>query len=594
MIHSFLLLFAVEYEHSMNGFIPIDSESTLSDVENRTCGEESSVFFTDFPRLISREEEIVNCGTISCSKQIYAAGKRDYHASLGCFKNIFINYSDLQPISVMEARYVASVHIHTLRTSEIRKWLDGKAVVLHCDSHFPKMKTMLLFPELSEKKNTLRIAQITERDSLANVVGIHHDQEITYLAEYDILSNLHLDTYSQEASAEATSLWVNFYWEGTVSTHTEVKPPQSAKAVLGVRVTAGEPRSALNDIFLELTSLDKVANFVPSSPASENSTMSSAGDLEKMYNDLEQFKETVGEFSSYGDIDHKQQSDDNDDDLEKPMSELIKQSFKRNDYDFTDKLWLLLHDVGEFKDMRNYLDDILTDIVHGTLQPAVSPLNTTKLAKLIRKLYIEEQEDSRITIREKIMDLLSSNRSVANLIFSIGFEKMKKDYFNYFLSKELTLTSNLEALHNPQNSSIGSYQSGGDITLLWKLHYCLEIVTTPTIYLQINRDCQRSLLAAALEYYSGNNGVGAYSPVFRFSLLPVHDSSSPLFDSCKSLQPKFWKQATLVPSKSGFKRCLINCATEQSFEIPEDTVELDVGVRKQKHAALEEEIVPLI
>lgn len=568
----------------MNG----DTSSFGSSFHDETYNENDSIFLTEFPKFTYRIEELINCGTVFSSKEIYAVGKREYHGSLGLLRKVFIDYSELKPLSVLKARYISSVYIKALKIDG--DFLHEKAFIIHCQAELPRMNTMVLFPE---KHNHLRIMQVTEKDSLwqckSNSKTIHN-QELTCSATYDILTDLKLENVQARPSQEETSLSVNFYWEG-FGKQIQLKPPHSAKAVLRVQVTAGEPQSALNEIYNELLSLDNVMNYQPSSDTS----MRSSADLESMHKELAEFKETAGEFSSYGNLENVTADDDDNKELEKPMSQLIQQSFQRSDYDFTDKLWLFLRNVGGLEDMKNYLDDILNDIIHGTLQPAISPLNNTKLAKVIRKLYLEEQEEVKLATKEKILEFLSTDQSIANLIIGIGFEKMKKDYFNFFLTNELTLLSNLQDLHKQQPTGSNACP---DISLLWKLHYCLEVITTPTIYLQIDKDCQRSLLGAALEYYSRNN-VRTSSPIFCFSLLPVQDSSSPLFDSCETRHPKLWKQGVMKMNECGFKESHIHCIVREGMPADDDNgggaedVSMQLDNQKQRHTALGEGIIIL-
>lgn len=580
----------------MNGSISSNGINDTNSFHDDSCNENDSIFFTDIPKFTSRVEELINCGTIFSSKEIFAAGMKEYHGALGIFRKVFIDYSELKPISVLDSRYVASVYIKALNTQN--DFLNEKAIIVHCQGQTPKINTTILFPEMHDHQHHLRVMQVTEKDALSQIKSsskIVQNREVTYSSTYDILTDLKLDTVDTRVSQEETSLCVNFYWEGS-SKQIQLKPPHSAKAVLRVQVTAGEEQSALNEIYNELLALDNVANYQPTIETSMRSSM----DLESMYNELATFKETVGEFSSYGNLERASEDDDNKD-LEKPMSQLIKQSFQRSDYDFTDKLWLFLRDIGGLEDMKNYLDDILNDIVHGNLQPAVSPLNNTRLAKLIRKLYLEEQEELKIATKEKILEFLSTDQSIANLIVGIGFEKMKKDYFNFFLTNELTLLTSLQSLHKQQPVS-GNLCP--DISLLWKLHYCLEVITTPTLYLQIDKDCQRSLLSAALEYYS-RNSVGTLSPIFCFSLLPVQDSSSPLFDSCETLQPRMWKQGVIKTNKCGFKESYIHRVVNEGLlsaddcDIPrggggdEEDFSIDFVNRKQKHTYLHEQLIIL-
>lgn len=321
----------------------------------------------------------------------------------------------------------------------------------------------------------------------------------------------------------------------------------SSLFVICFQVTVGEIRSATNEVYLELKRLDAITH----AQANSSSMLFNSNYSDELLEDLKKFKALVSDIQFY---DHRNQRPESTsvetktDDLETPMLEILKDSFYHKDTDFTDKLWTFIQEADHLESIRFILDDILTDIVSGSLEPAISPSNETKLAKYIRKLYLNAGDESRVEAEEKIMELLSSEQAIVNLIKEIGFEKLRKDYFHFFLSHELSSASSLEKICKPLSNNI---------TSLWKLHYCLEIVITPAIYLNLTSDCQCMLLKAAIDYYSVND-VEVMSPKFCLALLPFHESSSSIQSLCEDRKPIIWQHGLIRPNKSGLDEALVS------------------------------------
>ena len=576
------------------------------------------------------------------SAEIFALGKKNFHGTLGLTRHCLLSLSNLEPLSLAEWRYISALLVEVVKTAFDA--FQRKLFVLHCEVTRPTfVRNLLLYPEQenggADEKRSLRILQIRDDDGgRASRMARTHFEEGSYTAGYDILKGLVLGgTNASEESVTGkkdvvTSLKALFCWP-TSRNQMDAQPPQSSKSVLQVQVSLGEQQSPLNELFLELTSLDSIASTTLSNlsslhePASDGST---SLDMDAMYENLIAFKETVASFSMYNNIRGRtgkdkedatttgNNEDDNDDDIEKPMSQILREKLVRCDHDFTDKLWLFLRSAERgYPEMKFYLDDVINDIVHGSLQPAVSPINTTRLAKLIRKMYTEESEEGKYPIKEKIVEFLSNDAAVINLIVEMGAEKLRKDYYHYFLSNDLTITSTLEkmrinagsgvtvGLKQPQyHQMMSTFSSGGqanDIAYLWKLHCCLEVVATPTVYLRLDHDSQRSLLSAAVDYYTINS-MRSTTPVFCLSLLPVYDTLSNVLNSCTARLPDFWKEGVVKTNRLGNREVFIMCQENNATGIEDDFSstsasangeEVDIGLSLKTGLFLDESIIEL-
>ena len=577
----------------------------------------------DFPCDI---QEYFNCGTIFSASEIFGLGKKDFHGALGLNRKCSLALSNLDALSLAESRYVSALVTEVVKGAF--EAFQRKLFVLHCDPTRPMLvRHILLYPEsVSQAKRSVRVFQIRDDDGggRASKKARARFEEGSYTAGYDILKGLVLggsSNGSDDSTAAkkdvVTSLKALFCWP-TSRNQMDGQPPQSSKSVLQVQVSLGEQQSPLNELFLELTSLDSIASITLSELSSTlrgGNDGSTSFDMDAMYENLSAFKDTVASFSMYNnnkkdtrderDGNEKIDDDDNDD-IEKPMSQILREKLVRCDHDFTDKLWLFLRNSASsptsergYREMKFYLDDVINDIVHGSLQPAVSPINTTRLAKLIRKMYTEENEEGKYPIKDKIMEFLSNDAAVVNLIVEIASEKLRKDYYHYFLSNDLTITEALEKMRNSGGSG-GSmkyqqqqqqYQPGisnysnsssqaNDIAYLWKLHCCLEVVATPTVYLRLDHDSQRSLLNAAIDYYT-HNSMRSTTPVFCLSLLPVYDTLSNVLNSCAARLPDFWKEGIVKTNRLGTREICIVC--QENSGVEDDFASTSASVQSEEN-----------
>ena len=582
--HSFCL--AYRGSVGLNGVSPTASSPVVDNTEAFQLSINQSVDGTlnssGEVQLSIKCVEYVKCGTMFSSADILCGGKKEYHGKLGLYTKAMISLGDLEPINFLEGRRMSALYAQWVRT--LNNTEEIPTLVLPLTPTKPTFtKALIHYCEYNPKKLTLHNIEV--RDDV-NVIGTkkiseryRKNAELSYTSTYDILADVKLES-SEKTLHEETNLRVNFHWNGNEFLPFH-RPPHSSKIVVDIQVSVGESRSPAHEIFLELTFLDSIVN-TSSFQVTNLFNGSVTGDLLEK---LQAFKKCVSDFSYYGvnqmNIE-KEVSSEGIDELEKPMAQLIQQSFHRNDHDFTDKLWTFLRQSDSSDVMKAYLEEILHSIVNGDLQPAISPANETKLAKYIRKMYVAKSDEAKTNATEKILEFLSTDTSCLNLISEIGYEKLRKDYFNYFLKKELATASGLE--------EICKHTSGHfDITSLWKLHYCFELVTTALIYLTVSQSCQYTILKAALEYYSKHD-IGASSPVFALSLIPFHDSSATIHQVCEGRQPVHWKQGTLSSNKSELK--LTSVLDMHNKSVISDSVNEEF-VPQHETVLAYEEVVPL-
>jgi len=468
---------------------------------------------------------VVNCGSCEMNaNDVNMGGSNTFHGNLGQFRKSMVYLKDVSRVSSVTGRHLSSLYIQALKHM---KTDTAPALIICCEPKSPmKISNLVLFPQSSDGKRVLHIVSAFSGGEKKKLkVKDDSITTSTYNSTYDIL------TLDNEAGMfEQTSLKVEYHWSGSNFAAMQ-GPPPSAKPIIQLQVTVGDDRSATNEVYTEMKRLQMNKSILSSS---------SSACSEQVLTDVSAFKSHVEDIQFYN---QDSSMNLNTEDMETPMSQLLMESFWNKDIDFTDKLWKFIQDPEHLHYIPYILDDVLGDIVNGSLQPAISPNNETKLAKYIRRMYVTTDPETLRDIKEKITDLTSTDQSIQNLVQEIGYEKLRKDYFNFFVGRELTSVANLEKICKP---------SVVDINSLWKLHYCLEIVITPTIYLNVTSDCQCVLLNAALEYYSTHD-VEVMSPFFHLLVLPFHELSTSLHAVCKDRKPVSWQHGVLHTNKGNME-----------------------------------------
>ena len=507
----------------------------------------------------------IGCATMCSVNEVKIGGNGTSFELTGVKSNIAIGLKNLSPISLTDARYFSAVY---LRSMTLSTFSEKSFLLLRCLPIQPAViENMVIYPEnlFNNEKLVIHIIQISANPPPAHkkkFLDSFRTKETNFFAMYDILGDLKFESnslseeFNTSVVNDETSLQIMLYWSGS-GYHVSKPPPHSAKAVIKLQVVAGETRSAAHDAYIELKALDTVVNRTDNQSFLNNSISDKA--LEKLY----MFKDSVSDFSYYGNGDVGT-ANEKTDDLETPMTQFLHQAFQRNDHDFTDKLWLFLFKLENRDEMRQCIKEVLQDIINGALQPAISPANETKLAKFIRQMYLADSDESKLYAKDKLFEFLSSETAVYNLIIEIGIEKLRKDYFNFFLSKELTTLYNLQKLCKATAGNV-------DIACLWKLHLCLEAVITPSIYLTLSRDCESLILKAAIEFYC-NNDVSFCSPVFFLPLMPFHDASPAIHQACEARHPIIWQCGTINQNKVDLLETMIYHVTNKSL-IPDEETE---------------------
>lgn len=473
---------------------------------------------------------VVSCGSCELrDKDVNMGGLAAFHDTLGKFQKTRVDLTQVGRVSSMNGRHLSSLYIHSLKHIDIE---NAPTFVVCCEPKSPmNIASLIVFPELSEGRTLLHIVSAFSDKEKQNLT-VKEDTLLStsYFSSYDVVGQ-----DGGDKTCDETFLKIDFHWSSSMGETSNQSPPRSAKPIIKLHVALGEDRSPANDVYLELKRLQMNKSIMADS-------MSSCSD--QVREDLRNFKKCVEDIQFYNQDTGASAATE---DLETPMSQLLIDSFWNKDIDFTDKLWKFIQEPGHMNDIRFILQDLLADIVSGTLQPALSPNNETRLARYIRRMYVTSDSETLKDIKEKIMDLTSSEQALVNLVQEIGYEKLRKDYFHFFVSRELTSLSNLEQICKPSKVNLDS---------LWKLHYCLELVITPTIYLNMTPDFQSILLNAAIDYYI-NKEVEEVGPIFNLLVLPFHELSSSLHAVCKDRKPVCWQHGFLHTNRAGLSEAIV-------------------------------------
>lgn len=539
---------------------------------------------------ISSDEEgsyAVNVEKKSC--QVAGQNLIDTYPSIGGSTKFhdssyyFVSTEHIQPLEYKTAQMFA---FSLLKAGFFGKG-DGPLLIFKCKSDDSGNKWYFQECRLnSSSKFKMRSGQVLQKDEEAASKRFSYLmgdlKECTHLARFNVLEKMQMEREEESGQIligeefSKSSLFIDFLWTGPNGISAIETPPATAKILVRVCAAPGEKYSLCQSIYDELqciqsfTDMDTKRNH--SSNSSGNISFESSEDLSKM---LGKFKSEVSDYVSYG-LEEEQiiengaktenQSEQKDEDSENSIhfAENMSKEFKRQDYDFTDMLWLFVKNFSSMRELKEIFDDLINSIIHGQIQPAIGSTNNTQLGKFIRLLYTSVDRDSEDRMRaiERLSYLLRSEKDIINIVMEIGFEKLRKDYFNYFISRDLCTLNQLQSLAITGNRTLVNHQI--DMQMLKNLHLCFELLIMIRWYLKMSIDYQRLLLKSAIEHLAKQNlqvtsfrqrsdtfkvenasrdPSGATSPLFHLSVMPFKKDATEIHNVCAGQTPVLYQKS---------------------------------------------------
>uniref|UniRef100_A0A8B9LFW9 Protein zwilch n=1 Tax=Astyanax mexicanus TaxID=7994 RepID=A0A8B9LFW9_ASTMX len=270
-------------------------------------------------------------------------------------------------------------------------------------------------------------------------------------AEYNLFCSVKEESLVIDSQSSVTAFfrWVNV--DKVLET-----PPLSSTVTLHIKVTVGDIRSPLYQTYRELEFLLTLADGLRTGEIEwlEPLETQSAVELTRML-----IEDSV---LGYGTM-----------------------LMERGDLDFTEQLWERMRkSVTSYQDITDSLKLVIKAVRFGQIKPWVHRASSSSLSKLIVQSYQQQVDTVPLT-----------GLTPAIMLLELGLDKMRKDYINYLVGKELTTLNHL------------SYYLSSDVDLqeqvirLKKLHHLLEILGTCSSFLNLPHERLFFFTQSCLQYY---------------------------------------------------------------------------------------------
>lgn len=275
-----------------------------------------------------------------------------------------------------------------------------------------------------------------------------------------------------------SSVTVDLKWNH-VDTILET-PPLSSSATLNIKVSSGDMKSPMFEIYRELEFLQTLADGLRTGETEwvEPLDSTSLADLTKVF--LEEVQSSTKTLQEQ--VSRPTQTT-------KPKSEtdppIFKSLLERGDLDFVEQLWVLMRkSVTSYQDIGDCLKLVIDALRFGHVKPWIHRDSSSSLSKLIMQSYHQQIDHVSLT-----------GITPVHMLLEMGLDKMRKDYINYLIGEELTTLNHL------------CYYLSTEVDLqeqvirLRKLHHVLEVVLTCSTFLGLPYDRLFLLTQSCLQHY---------------------------------------------------------------------------------------------
>ncbi|CAJ0934884.1 unnamed protein product [Ranitomeya imitator] len=227
------------------------------------------------------------------------------------------------------------------------------------------------------------------------------------------------------------------------------------------------------------------------------------------------------------------------------------QSFitERGDLDFAEMLWCKMRrSVSSYQDVQDCFSLVIQSLKYGDVHPWIHRGSSSTLSKLIQQSY-----------HGNMQSISLSGLAPIRMLLEIGLDKMKKDYINCFIGRELATFNYLDYFIST------SVDLQEQVHRVRKLHHMLEVVVNCNAFLSLEHENLFPLTQSCLKYYKENPWNEQH--VFR---LPIRPSVISSF--YQNSHPQTWRVEIL----SGHGQKEVKTMWQLSARPPVDHVSFDV------------------
>uniref|UniRef100_A0A673LQW7 Protein zwilch n=1 Tax=Sinocyclocheilus rhinocerous TaxID=307959 RepID=A0A673LQW7_9TELE len=162
---------------------------------------------------------------------------------------------------------------------------------------------------------------------------------------------------------------------------------------------------------------------------------------------------------------------------------------ERGDLDFTEQLWEKMRkSVTSYQDVTECLKIVVKAVKLGKIKPWIHKDSNSTLSKLILQSYQQQIDAMPLT-----------GLTPANMLLELGLDKIRKDFINYLVGKELTTLNYLRYYLDTE------VELQEQVMRVRKLHHLLEILGTCSTFLSLPHDRLFLFTQSCLQYYKTSN-----------------------------------------------------------------------------------------
>ncbi|XP_060933208.1 protein zwilch homolog [Limanda limanda] len=257
-------------------------------------------------------------------------------------------------------------------------------------------------------------------------------------------------------------------------------PPLSSTATLNIKVTSGDKRSPMSEMYRELEFLQTLADGLRTGETEwmEPLESTSAVKLTKVYlAELQNTSKTLEDQAQNTTKSTKMKCG-----TDAPIFNFF---LERGDLDFVEQLWVRMRkSVTSYQDIGDCLKLVIEALRYGDIKPWIHRDSNSSLSKLILQSYHQQIDHVSLT-----------GVTPVHMLLEMGLDKMRKDYINYLIGEQLATLNHLCFYLSTE------VELQEQVIRLRKLHHLLEITVTCSTFLSLPFDRLFLLTQSCLQHY---------------------------------------------------------------------------------------------
>ncbi|XP_075714438.1 protein zwilch homolog [Rhinoderma darwinii] len=371
----------------------------------------------------------------------------------------------------------------------------------------------------------------------------HHSSAIQTrgFAQYDLFSP---STVENSVLDSQTNVTVEFVWNGV--DRILQMPPLTSASTLNIRVESGDLRSPVYPVYKELDFLLVLAEGLKTGVTEWPETSETKSAVELVQEILNELKNELDGVNNSAPKKEAEKVKSDTAAVDRSIQFFITE---RGDLDFAEMLWCKMRkSVSSYQDVANCFSLIVQSLRHGDVRPWIHRGSNSTLSKLIQQSYHGNKQSVSL-----------SGLTPIRMLLEIGLDKMKKDYINCFIGRELATFNYLDYFIS---SSVDLQEQ---VHRVKKLHHMLELVVNCNAFLNLEHENLFPLAQSCLKYYKENPWNEQH--VFH---LPIRPSVISSF--YQNSHPQTWRVEIL----SGHGQKEVKTVWQLSARPPIDHVSFDV------------------